>query len=342
MDRHKQHAKEQPASRTTSSHTRAKTRARGSVATQERGAEKAQRAAKIMRAPRETGTRAAATLSTTLAHGRDEMGHLLDALPDGVVIADEAGRIQLVNRQMESLFGYSAESLLGQPIEALLPERFRAVHPDHRADYGAKPHLRPMGTGLQLFGWHQDGTEFPVDICLSPITVGGTPLVLCSIRDVSAQRLLEQHAREELAGRLTVLQTVLDELPVGVYLAQGWDARLVLANRQMSAIWGAAWPEGQPLAAFIAASGSRVFDLQGRELPSERLATLQALRSGQSVRGQQEVIRHADGSILSILIDVVALDPHTFPCSQRHTETSGCSSSSRAGCARGCECAYRS
>ena len=241
------------------------------------------------------------------------MGHLLDALPDGVVIADEAGRIQLVNRQMESLFGYSAESLLGQPIEALLPERFRAVHPDHRADYGAKPHLRLMGTGLQLFGRHQDGTEFPVDISLSPITVGGTPLVLCSIRDVSAQRLLEQHAREELAGRLTLLQTVLDELPVGVYLAQGWDARLVLANRQMSAIWGTAWPEGQSLAAFIAASGSRVFDLQGRELPSERLATLQALRSGQSVRGQQEVIRHADGSILSILVDVVALDPHTFP-----------------------------
>jgi two-component system, OmpR family, phosphate regulon sensor histidine kinase PhoR len=138
-------------------------------------------------------------------------------------------------------------------------------------------------------------------------------MVLATIRDVTVQRLLEQHVREALAERLAFLQAVLDELPVGVYLAQGWDARLVLANRQMADIWRADWSNGQPLTEFIAASGSQVYDVQGRVLPSERLATLRALGTGHSVRGQHEVIRHADGSTLSILVDAVALDPHTFP-----------------------------
>ncbi|MGO8949411.1 MAG: ATP-binding protein [Ktedonobacterales bacterium] len=252
-------------------------------------------------------------LSVGLAHEKDELSHLLDALPDGAIIADEEGRIQFANRQTDALFGYAARELLGQPVEVLMPERFHTVHSIHRANYIAKPHLRPMGTGLHLFGLRQDGTEFPVEISLSPVSVGGTPLVLATIRDVSAQRLLEQYAREELARRLALLQGVLNELPVGVYLARGWDGELVLANRQVADIWGAVWSEGQPMADFIAKSGSRVYDLQGRELPSERLATLRALRSGQSVRGHQAVVHRADGSTLSILVDAIALDPHVVP-----------------------------
>ena len=257
------------------------------------------------------------TVAATLAM---QMGHLLDALPDGVVIADDDGYLQLVNQQTASLFGYDREALLGQPVEALMPARFRTVHPRHRAAYAAQPHLRPMGSGLPLFGLCQDGTEFPVEISLSPITVAGTPLVLGTIRDVSAQRLLEQHARDELTGRLALLQAVLDELPVGVYLARGQDAELVLANRQVTDIWGAQWSAGQPLAAFLAACGTRVYDLQGRALAPEQLATLRALRGGQSVRQHQEVIRHADGSALSVLVHAMALAPQVFPyLSGQHT-----------------------
>lgn len=120
-------------------------------------------------------------------------------------------------------------------------------------------------------------------------------------------------AGRTVTRRLALLQAVLDELPVGVYLVRGWDAELVLANCQVADIWGAVWSEGQPMADFIAKSGSRVFDLQGRELPSERLATLQALRSGQSVRGHQAVVHSADGSSLSILVDAIALDPRVVP-----------------------------
>jgi PAS domain S-box-containing protein len=250
------------------------------------------------------------TVAATLA---TQMGHLLDALPDGVVIADDDGYLQLVNQQTASLFGYDRGALLGQPVEALMPARFRTVHPRHRAAYAAQPHLRPMGSGLPLFGLRQDGTEFPVEISLSPIAVAGTPLVLGTIRDVSAQRALEQHARDELAGRLALLQAVLDELPVGVYLARGQDAELVLANRQVTDIWGAPWSAGQPLAAFLAACGTRVYDLQGRALAPEQLATLRALRGGQSVRQHQEVIRHADGSALSVLVHAIALAPQVFP-----------------------------
>lgn len=263
--------------------------------------------------PEATQRVVAPSASVALANTRDELGHLLDALPDGVVIADEGGHLQFVNHQTAVLFGYPREALLGQPVELLMPARFRTMHPIHRAEYTAAPHLRPMGTGLQLFGKRQDGTEFPVEISLSPITVGGTALVLGTIRDVSRQRLLEQQAREELAGRLALLQAVLDELPVGVYLARGWDGELVLANRQVATVLGAPWPSGQTMAAFVTASGSQVFDVQGRELPSERLATLRALRSGVSVRQHQEVIRHADGTALSILVNAIALDPQVFP-----------------------------
>jgi PAS domain S-box-containing protein len=242
-----------------------------------------------------------------------QMGHLLDALPDGVVIADEGGYLQFVNQQTVELFGYDRETLLGQPVEALMPARFRASHPHHRAAYAAQPHVRPMGSGSQLFGLRQDSTEFPVEISLSPIAVAGTLLVLGTIRDVTVQRALEQHARDELTGRLALLQAVLDELPVGVYLARGQDAELVLANRQVTDIWGAPWSAGQPLSAFLAACGTRVYDLQGRELAPEQLATLRALRGGQSMRQHQEVIRHADGSALSVLVHAIALAPQVFP-----------------------------
>jgi PAS domain S-box-containing protein len=243
----------------------------------------------------------------------DNLYDLLDMLPDGVAITDETGCIRLVNKQTEVLFGWESKKLLGQPVETLLPERFRTVHVSRRSGYAAKPYMRPMGIGLELFGLRQDGTEFPVEISLSPITIDGTQLVLATIRDVTAQRLLEQQARAELAGRLSLLQVVLDELPVGVYLAKGWDAELVLANLRISDIWGAEWPAGQPMAEFVANSGAQVYDVQGGQIPTEHLATLRALRSGQSVWQHQAVIRRHDGSTLSILANAVALDPHIFP-----------------------------
>ncbi|MDX2602488.1 PAS domain S-box protein [Streptomyces caniscabiei] len=94
---------------------------------------------------------------------------LLEAAPDAMVIVDDTGTIRLVNAQTEALFGYRREELLGRPVELLIPHRFRDHHTRHRDGYAANRQVRPMGAGLELHGLRRDGTEFPVEISLSPL-----------------------------------------------------------------------------------------------------------------------------------------------------------------------------
>jgi PAS domain S-box-containing protein len=125
---------------------------------------------------------------------------LLESAPDSIVCVDGAGRIVLLNSQVEKMFGYGREELLGQPIETLMPERFRGAHVGHRSHYHTEPRTRPMGAGLDLLGRRKDGSEFPVEISLSPLQAEEGLLVISIIRDITerkrAQDALAQQAQE--------------------------------------------------------------------------------------------------------------------------------------------------
>lgn len=120
---------------------------------------------------------------------------LLEAAPDGMVIVDHDGTIVMVNAQMEKLFGYNREEVIGSRVEILVPTRFKDIHPFHRGQYGKNPRLRPMGADLELYALRKDGTEFAVEISLSPMESEDDNLIIAAIRDITDRKRAEEKFR---------------------------------------------------------------------------------------------------------------------------------------------------
>jgi protein-histidine pros-kinase len=119
----------------------------------------------------------------------------LELDPDAKVIIKQSGDIFLVNSQTERLFGYSREELLGQPVEVLIPERFRVNHPSYREAFFQTPRVRPLGGAGELYGLRKNGTEFPVEISLSPLETEEGVFVSSAIRDITTRKQAEEALR---------------------------------------------------------------------------------------------------------------------------------------------------
>lgn len=174
----------------------------------------------------DSGTTGAIERAASLAD-RD-LQEILDAVADAMVVVDQVGRIRLANLQAEVLFGYKRQQLTGQPVELLVPEHLVGDHAGQRRHFFEQPRARPMGAPLDLQARRRDGSVFPVEISLSPLTSDEGVLAVASIRDISERRRIaaEQRWQAEFSGG------IINSLPGIFYLVdksghmRQWNANL--------------------------------------------------------------------------------------------------------------------
>jgi PAS domain S-box-containing protein len=125
---------------------------------------------------------------TSPERGGSTFEQFLEFVPDAIVGVEQSGRIVLVNRHAEELFGYGREELEDHELDLLVPERYRKIHPRYRAHYFREPYARSMGADIELFAVRKDGSEFPAEISLSSIEWNGQTIAAAAIRDIGKQR----------------------------------------------------------------------------------------------------------------------------------------------------------
>jgi len=168
---------------------------------------------------------------------------LFQFAPDAILVIDSKGDIVQVNQEAERLFGYAGEELIGSDHDTVVPDRFRKNHLEDRKQYIAAPHVRRMGTGLELYGRRKDGSEFPVDISLGPLHLTAEIVTLAVVRDISERKRMEEdlerhrmHLEEMVKKRTTELEIKsqsLQELNIAlkVLLRQREDDKKVMEQR---------------------------------------------------------------------------------------------------------------
>jgi len=166
---------------------------------------------------------------TEQKHAEQKFRGLLEAAPEAMIIVDGASRIQLVNAQTLRLFGYTREELVGQSFEQLIPERLRRHHAGHRAGYIAAPTPLSMAEGRELFALRKDGSEFPVQVSLSPLETSEGLVIITAVRDITERRQAEQTLRaaqqlaESTLEAVPASLAVLDANGIIVSINRSWD-----------------------------------------------------------------------------------------------------------------------
>ena len=230
---------------------------------------------------------------------------ILEAIPDAVAAVNQQGVIIQINSQTEALFGYTRDELIGQSVDMLVPERQRSQHNHHREDFHSRPKIRRMGSGLDLYGRRRDGTEFPVEISLSPVTTGNGSIVLSVIRDISDRKRVEEELRrahEELDRRKTRelrdsqkrLSLIADSSQDAI-IGKNLDGIITHWNKGAEAMYGYTALE---------MIGRSISVLCPADRPDEIPGVLEKIRQGERVEYFESVRVTKDGRKLNVSIAV--------------------------------------
>jgi PAS domain S-box-containing protein len=233
---------------------------------------------------------------------------LLETLPDAIVAVDREGTIVQVNSQTQGLFGYSRDELIGQKVEMLVPESFRHKHHQHRENYAEALKTRRMGAELDLYGRRRNGTEFPVEISLSPVSTDKGPLVLSAIRDISDRKRIAEELRranEELHRR-TAAQLGEYRSKLALIIDSSEDAILSKDLNGMITSWnrGAEHIYGYTAEEVI---GRHISLLTPGDRPDEISGILEKIARGETIEHYESVRLTKDGRHLNVSISVSPL-----------------------------------
>jgi PAS domain S-box-containing protein len=234
-----------------------------------------------------------------------QQAELLDLAHDAIFTRDLLGRVVFWNKGAEVLYGYSAQEARGRISYSLLRTHFPVPLPQIEAQVEQD--------GLwegELVQTCRDGRVVNVESRWSAVrdASGRVGAMLEVNRDITRRRQQAQTVHTETVVRLAFFQQLLDALPSGIYLVYGPDARLLLANRAAQSVWGATWRLDQPMGEFLASAGISITSAQGHRLPLQDLATVRAVRAGETVRHWQEIIHRPNSTSLPVLVNAVALD----------------------------------
>jgi PAS domain S-box-containing protein len=201
---------------------------------------------------------------------------VVESAPNGIVMVDTSGRIVLVNSQLEKYFGYRRDELLGQPIEMLIPERLRGRHEEYRSRFLDEHRARAMGLGRNLFGLRKDGSEFPVEIGLSPVETDHQTHILASIVNISERMQFDQ----ELQRMRSYLKNIIDSMP-SVLVGVDIEGRVTEWNQSAEQATGVPTSRaiGQPFGSLFPELESQLGNLQESmrshsQISTERLSLI--------------------------------------------------------------------